>query len=470
MEKNNSLLNIHEYMEVVLDKFHDGIYITDGDANTIYLNDSYEAISGLRKSEMMGRNMKELVAQGVVSRSGTLAVLDSGEEITVEQSFRTGKRAVITSTPIYDTHEKKKKISMVVTIVREITEIYAIRKELKRKEEQNRNYLNEIEKIRRELEGDVEMVAVNSATISLLRLAERAAALEIPILISGETGAGKEKLAQYIHKHSKRAEFPFVRLDFSVLQEENLQKELIGYVDVKTKESHMGILENAEGGILFIEELGHMPKEVQGLFLALLEDGNIRSEEGIFRRWNICIIAASLYSIEELRASKEVSPKLIDKFSLFPLTVPPLRERKEDIIPLANYFLGRYNRKTGEIKRFDKESYMEMLDYHWPGNVTELGNLVQQSAIISEGEAIGKDDIFIKGNVEYYNRRVREFPEKVNLKQSVAELEAEYMTYAYEKFHNTREAAEWLGMDNSTFVRKRQRYVKMGLMRTDKKI
>ena len=100
--RNPENFHVEDYLEAVLDNFHDGIYITDREANTVYLNHSYELISGLRKSEMIGKNMKDLVEAGVISMSGTLAVLQSGEPVTSEQIFRTGKRAVITSTPVFD--------------------------------------------------------------------------------------------------------------------------------------------------------------------------------------------------------------------------------------------------------------------------------------------------------------------------------------------------------------------------------
>ena len=115
-DKDSGNLQVEDYLEAILDNFHDGIYITDREANTVYLNHSYELISGLRKSEMIGKNMKDLVEAGVVSMSGTLSVLQSGEPVTSEQIFRTGKRAIITSTPVFEDEEKSNLI-MVVTIV-----------------------------------------------------------------------------------------------------------------------------------------------------------------------------------------------------------------------------------------------------------------------------------------------------------------------------------------------------------------
>ena len=129
-----------DYLEDILEHFHDGIYITDNEANTIYINHSYERISGLTVSDMMGMNMRDLVEQGVISMSGTLEVLQTREEVTMEQTFRTGRRAIITSTPIFNYHFQQKdgaeaetddQIIMVVTIVRDITELISARKEMR---------------------------------------------------------------------------------------------------------------------------------------------------------------------------------------------------------------------------------------------------------------------------------------------------------------------------------------------------
>lgn len=459
---------IQDYLEAILENFHDGIYITDKEANTVYLNHSYELISGLLKSEMLGKNMKDLVERGVISRSGTLAALESRESITVEQSFRTGKRAIITSTPIFEENTSQKNIIMVVTIVREITEIYSIRKELRRKEQLNRKYFNEVERIRKEMDGTVEMVAADKKSVSLMRLVERVSMVDSPVLLSGENGVGKEKIADFIHKHSERSDCSLVRINFLTIPQEDSMEYLLGYQDIRTGEYRMGVLESAERGTIYIEELADMPSEFQGVILALLKEGTCMMGDGIMHKLNIRVIAGSRFSFIELKNRNETNREILDLFSLFPLEIPPLRERKEDIVPLLNFFLNQYNRKTGENKRFDRASYTKLMAYHWPGNVRELQNLVQRSAIISLEDMISPQDLFIEENIEYVSKKQEELPDKQDLKEEVAKLEADFMERAFKKYHNIRGAAESLGMDSSTFVRKRQRYEKMGLMKKAK--
>ena len=471
MDKKNGISSflLQDYLESILDHFHDGIYITDKEANTVYLNHSYELISGLQKSEMLGKNMRELVERGVVSRSGTLELLESkADNITTQQSFRTGKRAIITSTPIYEEGTDNKNIIMVVTIVREITEIYSIRKELRRKEELNRKYLNEVERIRNEMDGNIEIVAADSKSISLMRLAQKVALVDEPVFISGENGVGKEKLADFIHKHSKRLECSFVPVNFSILPRENSLDYLLGYTDAKSNEYRMGLLESAEHGTLYIEELADIPSELQGLILTLLKAGSSVMGDGAVHKWNVRVIAGSRYTLSQLADQNKINQEILESFSLFPLEIEPLRERKEDIVPLLHFFLNQYNHKTGENKKFDRESYSVLLAYHWPGNVRELQNLVQRAAIISPHEMISPQDLFMEDNIEYVSHQQEELLEKRDLREEVAKLEAEFMERAFLKYHNIRSAAESLGMDSSTFVRKRQRYVQMGLMKKTK--
>jgi len=455
---------VQDYLEAILENFHDGIYITDKDANTVYINHSYEVISGLLKSEMLGKNMKDLVDKRMVSKSGTLEVLKTGKSVTMEQRFYTGKRAIITSHPIYEENSQKKNIIMIVTIVREITEIYFIRKELQRQEQLNRKYFYELERIRKEMNGNVEIVAVDKKSISLMRLVNKISLMDSPVLLSGELGTGKEKIASYIHNHSKRTGCSFVRVNFSIIPKEKQFEQLFGYEDGDLGEYHMGILESAEGGTVYLEEIADMPLELQSYFLRMLQDGTCVMGDGAFGKFNVRIIAGSKYTLEELEVKSSVNFEILREFALFPLKLDPLRERKDDIVPLVDFFLNQYNKKSGEKKQLDRESYIRLMNYEWPGNVRELKNLVQRAIIISPTDVISDEDLFIEDNVEFVQRKQEEIPEKIDMKLEIAKLEADYIVRALRKFKSNRAAAESLGMDNSTFVRKRQRYEQMGLI------
>ena len=465
-----------DYLDEILDHVQEGVYITDSEANTVYINHTYELISGLLKTEMLGKNMKDLVENGAISASGTLMVLESGESITIEQSFRTGKRAIITSAPVYDDPVERTHIIMIVTSVREITELYSVRKELKKLEQQNRLYASELARLHNEMSENVEIVAVDDSSVKTVHLAQRVSLVDNPVFISGEAGVGKEKMARFIHNYSSRSEFLFMRINFSVIPKNDPIKYLFGYEDPEKGEYHMGILESADGGTVYLDEFAEMPQVVRGRFLSLLRDGTCVLGDGMLHKLNIRIIAGSKYSFEELQRLKLIENDLLEYFSLFPLHIPPLRERRDDIIPLLEYFLKQYQRKTGEKKYFTRTCYEKLLGYEWPGNVREVHNLVQRAVIVSTGEAVTPEDIMLDAGNENELVRTEDYvsvqpvmDDGVDLKLELAKLESCYMSQAFAKYQNIRVAASKLGMDSSTFVRKRQRYEKMGLMDRERK-
>ena len=171
------------WFEVIFESSYDGFYITDGNAITLTLNKSYETISGLRKEEMVGRSMAELVASRVISASGTLLALERRESVTMEQQFKTGKRAIITSTPVFDSESN---IVMVVTNVRDVTELYSLKEQLEQSEERNRLYSAELEAARsRQDRNPSSLIFHDKSMQNVISLLNRAAQMEVPVLLQG---------------------------------------------------------------------------------------------------------------------------------------------------------------------------------------------------------------------------------------------------------------------------------------------
>lgn len=182
------------WFEVIFESSYDGIYIADGNAITLTLNKSYETISGLRKEEMVGRSMAELVESRVISASGTLLALERRESVTMEQLFKTGKRAIITSTPVFDAESN---IVMVVTNVRDVTELYSLKEQLEQSEERNRLYSAELEAARnRQDRSPSSLIFHDKSMQNVINLLNRAAQMEVPVLLQGEVGVGKGALSE----------------------------------------------------------------------------------------------------------------------------------------------------------------------------------------------------------------------------------------------------------------------------------
>ena len=439
--------------EAVLDGSHDGIFITDGQANAILINKSYETISGLSRADMLGRNLRDLVAEGIISGSGTLKVLSTKQPVTMEQTFVTNKRTIISSTPVFDDSGN---IKFVVTNVRDITELHLVKTELRKKERLNRKYSKELETIRHELLGNDDIVAADKTMLSLLSLAKRVSGIDNPVLLTGENGCGKKRLAKYIHANSSRCREPFMICALADIPAGAIEAELFG----ASGNDKLGAFELAEGGTLFLDDVHLLPAELQArLVRALQEDGAAGG-----RKWDVRVIAASSKNTEELLSEHLLRENLYSLLSIFTIALPPLRRRRDDIIPLMEHFLADFNRQYVCDKKFDQSARNRLLVYDWPGNVQELRNLVQRAVLISESDVIGADDLFMNSAAAAVKAKLDELPDKMDLGVELERIELGYMTRAYEKYGNTRAAAKSLGMDASTFVRKRQKYIKAGLL------
>lgn len=466
----------NDYLSVALECAHDGVVIADSNAVMIYANRSYEQISGFNRSDMIGRNMNELMELGYISVSGTLHVLETGEPFSTTQMFKTRRQAVIVSTPVYDENGK---IFMVVTNLRDTTDICQMKSELRRREIQNQRYCKKLQSLRRELGGKVDMIAADRSTAAMLRFAQHVAEINDPVLLVGEVGTGKKKLAKFIHQHSDRSLMPFVRITLNGDSSDAQMAYLFGSRRGGDGQTVSGALNAADGGTVYFDEISSLLPEALLKLDEILATGSY-TLNGVSQRINIRIIAASRYSLEELRRFIPPESELFRQLSLFPIQIPPLRKRSDDVIPLLDLFLSQYNQKTGRSKSFTPKAYQRLMRFSWPGNIAQLQNLVKRAAIISDSDVIDEDTLagLLDPGSELeagepaapcLAASMGELPEQMNLKLELERLEAHYMTLAFNRYHNTRKAADSLEMGVSTFIRKRQQYEKQGLMQRDKK-
>ena len=260
----------------ILESSFDGIFVTDAQARPIWCNHSYEVISGLTAQEVLGVPMGELVRRGTISHSATLEALAQGQAVTINQTFTTGKRAVVTSTPIYDQTDQ---ICLVVTNVRDISELIALQETLDHQRRLSARYQQEIAVIRDQLLHTPQLVAEDPATLNLLRIVGRAAQLDTVVLIQGETGTGKERIASYIHQNSPRARKNFIRVNCGAIPESLAESELFGYergaFTGANREGKPGLFEVAHEGTIFLDEVGELSLATQTKLLRVLQEKEI---------------------------------------------------------------------------------------------------------------------------------------------------------------------------------------------------
>ncbi|MDR2179249.1 MAG: sigma 54-interacting transcriptional regulator [Synergistaceae bacterium] len=447
-------------LDAVLESSYDGIFITDGNANTIKVNTSYEIISGLKQSDVVGKNMRDLVAGGLISNSGTLLALEKRQPVTLEQKFKTGKQALITSTPTFDDQDN---IVMVVTNVRDITEIWDLRNQLDKKEELTKRQLSELEIIRKQIMGVGNMIAEDQEMLQTMLVINKVAPMDTTVLLLGETGVGKEIIASYIHQNSPRRNRPIIKVNCGAIPAALVESELFGYEEGSftgaKKDGKMGLVEIANEGTMFLDEIGDLPLDVQVKLLRLLQEKEIqRIGSTVARKVDVRIIGATNRDLQKMVEAKEFRKDLYYRLSVLPITIPPLRERPDDILPLAEAFLAELNLHYHFQKKFTPSAVYEIQSYEWPGNVRELRNVIERAVILSSGENIQPRDLGIFKEKSADPDALSSSNQDINLKQILMDIEHEYIETAYNIYRNVRKAAKSLSMDAATYVRKRRKY------------
>ena len=233
-----------------------------------------------------------------------------------------------------------------------------------------------------------------------LSIADKASKTDASILLLGESGVGKEVFASYIHKNSPRAKKPFVAINMAAIPENLIESELFGFEKgafTDATESKAGQFELANGGTLFLDEIGEMPYGVQAKLLRALQEKEVRrlgSSKAI--KIDIRVISATNANLDEKIKNGEFREDLYYRLNTIPLHIPPLRERRDEILEIADAICKENCEKYGfEEKYFSKEARSELLDYDWPGNIRELISVVERSVILSESSEIQKDELYL---------------------------------------------------------------------------
>jgi len=242
------------------------------------------------------------------------------------------------------------------------------------------------------------IVGKSQAMKSVFDLARRVAQSAATVLITGESGTGKEVIARYIHQNSARKTGPFIAINCSAIPENLLEAELFGYAKgafTGAADKKIGLFEEAEGGVLFLDEIGDLSLGLQAKFLRVLQERKIkRVGENVFRPINVRILAATHKDLAKETRENRFREDLFFRLNVIPVKIPPLRERPEDILPLAEHFLGRFSLENESGTRtFSKSALDHLLKLQWRGNVRELENAIERAVVLAEGPEINIQDL-----------------------------------------------------------------------------
>ncbi len=306
----------------------------------------------------------------------------------------------------------------------------------------------------RVMEGEI--VGESDALKKVLELVEKVAPMDTTILIYGETGTGKELIARAIHKLSPRKDNSYVVVNCAAIPENLLESELFGHKKgafTGAMQDKKGKIEFAEGGTLFLDEIGSLPLPLQSKLLRFLETKEIEPlGSNKLIKVNVRVLSATNQDLKKSVEEGKFRQDLYFRLNVFPISIPPLRERKEDIPLLINYFVKIYSKKLNKkIKGIDSDALKLLVEYNWPGNVRELENLIERAIVLSDGELLKREYFYVPSFTLS--------PYQENKDKILEEFERKYFSSLLEKFRgNITRAAKDAGIDRKNFYLKLKKY------------
>ena len=453
------------FLSEVFDSINEGIYILNRQGDYIYCNSAFLKMVGATRDDVLELNAFRLVPEGQVSISVAVMAFEQKKKLSVVNNVCPPKgyhfRQLATATPIFDS---------VGEIEYMLVEM--VRLDLFKKRYQQAILDEDLDCIEVPGLGDSvgdrpeTFVAESQSMRALLDMAKQVAGVDSTILISGETGTGKEVLANFIHNNSSRWESDMVVVDCASLPEHLLEAELFGYekgaFTGANASGKRGLIEIADGGTLFLDEINSMPLALQGKLLRVLETQQVK-RIGALKGKNIDfrIIAATNADLTTCIQDGAFRVDLYYRLNVMPLTIPPLRERTGDIIPLCKHFLSRAFKRYGKTKTLSPTAYQTLEHYDWPGNVRELKNFIERLVITSsdfsgEIHTIPPEMFGADANLSRLDRKPK--ASSLSLSQSEEKELNDIVSALYRSGGNRSLAAEQLGVSRRTLQYKLKKY------------
>ena len=448
-------------LDTIINSSSDGLWICDAQANVLRINPSSERINKIMATEVVGRNMSELVDQGFIDRSVTLEVIRTKSVVNMLQQ-RVGRKLITTGTPVFNADGE---LIRVVVSERDVTEIDMLQRELEEQgaiKDQFRHQMLEMQQL--ELESR-RVIAKSPTMLKALRQALKVSTVDSSVLILGESGVGKGLFADLIHKNSNRSGKPLIKINCGAIPESLIESELFGYEKGAFTGAQTGgkpgYLELADGGTLFLDEIAELPPASQVKLLRFLEDGRVTRLGGTKSRTvDVRILAATHRNLEEMVKQERFRLDLYYRLKVIPIHVPPVRERKECILPMIHHYIDLYGAKNGIKKRLSGAASDALLAYQYPGNVRELINICERLVVMSETELIDLQDLpsDIVGHAKEAGSNLGGWPDAMTLQQAIDSVERSILTQALDKYDNQSQVAEALGVNQSTISKKLKRF------------
>lgn len=454
-----------------MDAVTDGVVIVDTDSRIVYLNEAYTHILNVKKEKVLYRRMDEIEPGAVILDT----LIDHKPRLHQFVEVRTrGKKILVNITPIF----KEGIFCGAISVFKDITEITVVQRELEKTQRLSHSIFKALSAEKPSLPREFShIVGEDPAFLRCLKMAEIVAPTDATVLIEGESGAGKEVFVQAIRSLSGKRSRTFVSMNCSAIPETLIESELFGYTAGSftgaSRGGKAGKFELADGGTIFLDEIGEMPLFMQSKLLRVLQSGEIQKiGSDKVQKVDVRVIAATNRDLKQMVADGKFREDLYFRLNTFKIVIPPLRKRPGDILLLANHFLDIFSEKYHKRLSFFPGTAAVLQKSPWSGNVRQLESCVEYAVIVAGGNVILPEDLpdeLLQG--QDGDGYPAELPEKEqeapsarerdvsSLRRDIQQIERERMREALEKAQgNKTRAMELLGISRRTFYKKYKLY------------
>ncbi len=470
MEENNSLtsfvesdINLQDFFKLISPENNlllaDEVMLTDSEGIVVWISDNYEQSFGFEHGSMIGRSVYDLEKEGIFNPSVSAIVIRDRKKVTMTQTINGDYSNVMTiGIPLFNKKKELKYAACFNTVSME--QINSINKKYREMRQSLDAYAQELDELRTRTTS-TSLVLRSKAMQQIWSQMQSVANTKANILITGDTGVGKSAIAKAIHKMSNMQDGPFIEVNCAVLNENLIESELFGYergaFTGASSQGKIGKIELANHGTLFLDEIGELPPQVQSKLLEVIQEKTIeRMSSNKKIEVDFRLIVATNRDLEAEVASGKFRSDLYYRLNVIRMHIPPLKERREDIVPMANAFLSKFSKEYEKSLTFSPR-FLTYLEHHtWPGNVRELENLIERLVITTTDPIIDISSL----PVDMSSKLPQEKYSTGTLTERVEALEKEIISEAYARLGSTVAVAQELGISQPTAARKIAKYLK----------
>lgn len=445
-EKERVLMDLKDVFEYAFDE----IFVTDEQGIVVRVNSTCERHYQLAAEELVGKHVKELQKDGIFYPSATLEVIKKKRPIELVQTTKSGEYLHVRTRPVFDDEGNLRRV---ISYSRDLTELYQLRQKVEEMDNQLKTYKKEL----RETYEHEGLIFKSIAMQKIIETIKKVSVVDSTVLVLGETGVGKSRLVRHLHEVSHRKNESFYEINCAALPTNLIESELFGYSGGSftgaNREGKKGLLESAHKGTLFLDEIGEMPLEIQAKLLQVLQEKTFRPIGGReLKKVDVRIVAATNRDLSEMVKRGTFRKDLYYRLNVIPISIPPLRERTEDILPLVYHYLQHFNKKYGRDVKLAPSTLQMFVGYPWEGNNREIENVIER-IVITADDIVTIEDLPIamqESTVEQSGQ---------SLYKMLEEVERNIILKAYKTCGSSYKVAEFLKISQSAATRKIKKFI-----------